>query len=80
MSRVLATSPQLVPVSPAPSNGELAPVFSISADFDILISAIGKTQKQVSAQVCVRRRVQRAERVALIIILMTSGESVWPGC
>lgn len=46
-------------VSPAPSNGELAPVFSASADFDILISAKGKTQKQVSSEL---RQKQGADR------------------
>lgn len=70
---------QLVHVLPAPSNGEFAPVFSISADFDILISAEGKTPKQVSTQVCVRREVQKVSRVALILILMTRGERVRPG-
>lgn len=46
-------------VSPAPSNGEFAPAFSTSADFDILISAEGKTQKQVSSE---RRQTQGADR------------------
>lgn len=55
---LLQAAAQLQHVLPAPSNGEFAPVFSVSTDFDILISVKGKTQNQVSAEVCLRHKVQ----------------------
>lgn len=62
---LLQVAAQLQHVLPAPSNGEFAPVFSVSADFDILISVKGKTQNQVSSEVCLRHKVQtEAENLA----------------